>query len=240
MDLSHRTGVPAPVLAFLILITFLSTFISSVLADDVVRQETGVDTAVARFSTTGKGVLVAIMDRGLDWKSNDFRNPDGTTRIKYIFDLTDDTGAGAAGNSYGIGTIYTEAQINSALTGGPTLATRDAVGHGTTTTGLAAGNGRNIANAKYRGMAPEASLIIVKVTSDGVPAHDGQPPEAAYFNYNRLFTAIDFVKDKSTELGMPCVMLLNLGRPSVHRMAPATCARRSTRLWVPESRGSSS
>ena len=127
-------------------------------------------------------MIVAILDRGIDWKNNDFRNDDGTTRIKWIFDLTDNTGANAPGNTYGVGTIYTEAQINAANNGGTQLATRDAVGHGTTTTAIAAGNGRNLADRKYRGIAPKASIIAVKFTTEGAPAHDTQPAEAPFYN----------------------------------------------------------
>ena len=185
--------------------------VSTALGMDQVRVLTGVDTAVSQFGVTGRGVIVALLDRGIDWKNGDFKNDDGTTRIAYIFDLTDDTGAPAPGNTYGKGTIYTRAQIDAALTGGPTLATRDAVGHGTTTAGIATGGGRNAPVGKYRGIAPEATIIMVKVTADGVPAHDGEPAEAAYYHPERIPAAIDFVRDKAQELGLPAVMLLNLG-----------------------------
>jgi minor extracellular serine protease Vpr len=175
------------------------------------RVETRTDAAVEEFGVTGRGVLIAVLDRGLDYMHPDFRNSDGTTRVEGIFDLTDDTGANAPGNTYGMGTIYTKAQVQTALNTGVPLTHRDAVGHGTTTTGLAAGNGRGRSDRLYRGMAPEASLLVVKVTSDGAPAHDGEPAEAAYFNRARLFTAMDFVKAKAAELQMPSVMILNLG-----------------------------
>ncbi|MBK6406113.1 MAG: S8 family serine peptidase [Holophagales bacterium] len=176
-------------------------------AMDKVRVESNIDAAVAKYGLTGKGVIVALLDRGIDWKNADFRNPDGTTRIAAVFDLTDD--AGAATSGYGKGTIYTRAQIDAALSGGPTIPFRDAVGHGTTTSGIPAGNGRNV--AKYRGVAPEATIISVKVTSDGAPAHDGEAAEAAFYDPARLPLAIDFVKAKAQELGLPAVMLLNLG-----------------------------
>jgi minor extracellular serine protease Vpr len=187
--------------------------IAPALGMDKVRVTTGVDTAVSQFGVTGRGVIVALLDRGIDWKNLDFRNADGTTRIAYIFDLTDDTGATAPGNTYGMGTIFTRAQINSALTGGPTLATRDAVGHGTTSSAIAAGSGRNSPGRKYRGVAYDATIIMVKVTSEGAPAHDGQPAEAPYYQPERLPVAIDFVRDKAHELGFPAVMLMNLGSP---------------------------
>ena len=181
------------------------------LAIDRVRAETGVDKAVAVLGVSGEGVIVAVMDRGIDWESNDFRNDDGTTRIAYIFDLSDDAGADDPNNPYGRGTIYTRRQIDRALFGGPALATRDAVGHGTTTTGIPAGNGRNSADRKYRGIAPNATIIAVKVAG-GAPAHGNQPAEPDwYVGLSGLHAAIDFVVDKARELSMPVVMLLNLG-----------------------------
>ena len=179
-------------------------------AMDVARVEARVDQAVTHFGVNGQGVLVAVLDRGIDWKNDDFRNDDGTTRIKWIFDLTDDTGKNAPGNTYGVGTIYTEAQINAALTGGPTLATRDAVGHGTTTTGIACGNGRGLPSRKYRGVAPNASIIIVKIVG-GAPAHDSEPAEPNFYDQARTRIGFDFVRDKAAALGMPCEMLPNVG-----------------------------
>jgi len=180
---------------------------------DMARVENRTDQAVAAFGSTGQNVIVAIIDRGIDWRNQDFRKDDGSTRIKYIFDLTDNTGANAPGNTYAAGTIYTEAQINAALNGGTALVTRDAVGHGTTTTGIAAGDGSNLASRKYRGVAPSASIIAVKFTTEGAPAHDGQPAESPFYQPALFPKALDFVRDKSIELGMPAVMLANFGSP---------------------------
>jgi subtilisin family serine protease len=195
----------------LTIVVCLCALITGTRAMDRVRVKTRTDQAVAQFGVTGRGVLVGVLDRGIDWLNNDFRNPDGTTRIEYIFDLTDDSGANDPGNPYGIGTIYTRQQIDQALQGGPQLATRDAVGHGTTTTGIICGDGSNLPDRKYRGMAPDAAIISVKVTSDGAPAHDGEPAEAPFFDPARLPVAIDFVRDKAAQIGLPCVMILNLG-----------------------------
>ena len=68
------------------------------LALNLVRTETGVDKVVAALGVSGEGVIVAILDRGINWENNDFRNEDGTTRIAYIFDLFDDSGADAPDN----------------------------------------------------------------------------------------------------------------------------------------------
>lgn len=196
---------------------YLSILIFAIIATSTLaqgsleREETGVQQAFETFGVTGDGTIVAILDRGIDWNHPGFKNEDGTTRIKYIFDMLDDTGASDQNNSYGVGTIYTEDDINNAISNGTTLNTRDAVGHGVTTTGIACGNGAGSPDNIYKGMAPEASIIVVKITSDGAPAHDDQPAEDAFYDPSYVPIAIDFVTDKAAELDMPAVMLLNLG-----------------------------
>lgn len=180
-------------------------------AMDKARQELRVDQAAQDFRVSGKGVIVAIMDRGIDWQNKDFRNDDGSTRIEAIYDLTDDTGKNDQGNSFKAGTIYSRQQIDNALKTGKPIAHRDAVGHGTTTTAIACGSGRNLESGKYRGVAPQASIISVKICSDGALAHTDQAAEAAYYDETRIPMAIDFIRSKAIELGRPCVMVLNIG-----------------------------
>ena len=178
-------------------------------AMDQARVETRVDDAVARFGVTGQGVIVAILDRGIDWGNKDFRNTNGSTRIAAIFDLTDDSGSNSPANPYGVGTLYTRQQIDGALTHGTNLVTRDALGHGTTTAGIACSNGNNL--WKYRGVAFNATIISVKIVAENVPTHGSQPAETAFYDPSRIPVAINFVRDQARALGMPAVMLLNIG-----------------------------
>ena len=158
---------------------------------DQARVETQVDAAVTKYGVTGQGVIVAIMDRGIDWRNNDFRNTDGSTRIAAILDLTDDSGSNSPANPYGVGTLYTRQQINGALTYGTNLVTRDALGHGTATAGIACGNGNNV--WKYRGVAYNATIVVVKIVAENVPAHGNQPAETAFYDPTRMPVAIQFV-----------------------------------------------
>jgi minor extracellular serine protease Vpr len=192
----------------IILLQFLPSPSSAM---DGARKALNVDQALLDFHVSGKGVLVAIMDRGIDWQNNDFRNVDGTTRIEAIFDLTDDSGKNDQSNPFKIGTIYTKEQIDGALKSGKPIPHRDAVGHGTTTTAIACGSGRNLESRKYRGIAPEASIISVKICSDGANAHTDQEAEAAFYDGSRIPVGIDFIRKKAIELGRPCVMVLNIG-----------------------------
>lgn len=131
-----------------------------------------------KVGMTGKGVMVGVIDSGIDWRHKDFIKADGTSRIVAIWDLFDDSFA-QSGGKIGTappslveggdalpGTIYTNAQINAALKGGGTVNTVDNQGHGTATAGTAAGNG-GTAGTSLAGVAPEADLIIVKASDCG-------------------------------------------------------------------------
>lgn len=170
------------------------------------RSQTGADMAQSTFGVSGQHVCVAILDRGIDYTLPDFRNPDGTTRIKWMLDMTGDN---IGDPSSPPPVEYSQAQINAALQSGTPLGERDAVGHGTVTAGLAAGNGSAAAGGLYKGMAPNADLIIVKLTSEGAPAHGNQPAEAPF--QASIDHALDWLDQKITQLGEPCVALINSG-----------------------------
>lgn len=119
---------------------------------------------------TGKGVIVGVVDTGLDWKHADFVREDGSSRVLYLYDMSDNSWKVSSGKigteppvkvkDQPIGTLYTNAQINDALKGKGTVNSKDKVGHGTACAGIAAGNGR--ADSSIVGLAPEADLLIVK------------------------------------------------------------------------------
>lgn len=171
--------------------------------------EANVDDVYSQYNLTGNGVIYAMLDRGVDYTHPAYLNPDGTTRIKYIFDFTNSSGA--ATNGYGYGTIFTEAQINASLLAGGTPLSNDRGGHGTATTGIAAGNGGGTTNKEFKGVAYEASIIVVKMVQDGFPPFNGQPGQSTVFNAAYIPVALQFVHDKVTELGLPSVTLMNIG-----------------------------
>jgi subtilisin family serine protease len=138
-------------------------------------------------SITGAGVAVGIVDTGIDIFHKSFRNSDGSTRIRYIWDQTL-TPQGAeksppAGFVGGVEFDWTD--INAALaTPDKPFRHVDLEGHGTHTAGTGAGNGSqsgdcHLANT-YVGVAPGASLIIVKCQIDE-PTEYGIIPAAAPF-----------------------------------------------------------
>lgn len=125
-----------------------------------------------KANLTGKGTIVGVIDTGIDWKHQDFRRADGTSRVLAIWDMTDDSYADAGvgtspptlpGGETLFGTIYTNKQINDALKGKGAVNAKDTFGHGTAVAGTAAGNGAG----KLSGVAPDADLIIVRAGDCG-------------------------------------------------------------------------
>jgi subtilisin family serine protease len=128
---------------------------------------------------TGKGVIVGIIDSGIDWTHPDFIRADGTSRVLLLWDITDNSWESSGGKIGSAppafsenderlpGTLYTNEQINAALKNKEKVNSLDKVGHGTAVAGTAAGNGRGASDETmvddYRGIAPDADLIVVKV-----------------------------------------------------------------------------
>ncbi len=114
--------------------------------------------------TTGKGVIVGVIDDGIDFRHRDFRNPDGSTRLLALWDQRATGASGSPPAGYAYGGECTPAMINAAIAGDAAACTQPSSGgHGTHVAGIAAGNGQGTGNGQpgYRfiGMAPEADIL---------------------------------------------------------------------------------
>ena len=153
---------------------------------------------------TGKGILVACVDSGIDYSHPDFSNQDGSTRILRLWDQSI---PGNPPKGYVIGTEYTSEQINAALAAETKaereriVPSRDLSGHGTGVMGIAAGNGR-ASEGIYRGVAYESDLIVVKL---GVSQEGGFP------RTTELLQGIDYVLRQAVTLGKPVALNLSFG-----------------------------
>ena len=153
----------------------------------------------------GTGVLVAIIDSGIDYANLDFRNADGTTRI---YALWDQTIPGNPPEGYVQGTEYTQEKINEALQQEnrtermKIVPSEDRSGHGTAVAGIAAGNGRGSKGARYQGVASESGILVVKL---GTPREEGFP------RTTELMQAIDYVVKKAQRAGRPVAINISFG-----------------------------
>lgn len=149
---------------------------------------------VPPFSLSGQGVLIGVIDSGIDYAGADFQTEDGETRIRALWDQS-------------LGQEYTREQINEVLKSRTPeeriakLPSTDVSGHGTAVAGIAAGNGRN-SRGRYAGVAPESELIVVKL---GSARKDGFP------RTTELMRGLDYVIRKAVEFRMPVAVNISFG-----------------------------
>lgn len=143
---------------------------------------------------SGRGILTAVVDSGIDYFHDDFRNEDGTSRILFLDDQV-------------TGRVYTKEELDRALAAGSRAAARELVpsadinGHGTAVAGIAAGNGRE-SGGRYRGVAWESELLVVRL---GVPDPEGFP------RTTQVMEGLDFVVRTAAGLGRPVAVNLSFG-----------------------------
>lgn len=169
------------------------------LMNDVMVIRNNVDSAYNGIwpldqSYDGTGVVIGIIDAPFDINHGDFKDIDGNTRIKYVWDqnVPDD---GTSPDPYNYGS-----ECDSAMVANGTCAHNDFeelnYSHGSGVTGVAASSG--YAANRYRGVAPNADLILVAINF--------------YDNYETNLTdAIKYIYDKAAELNKPCVINTSLG-----------------------------
>ena len=145
---------------------------------------------------TGKEILVAVIDSGVDYTHPEFRNADGTTRIRAIWDQTiqeESSDTQGEESTVPLGREFSQEEINQALLSDQRLPTVDLSGHGTQVLGIAAGNS---------GVAPDSEILVVKL---GTPEPEGFP------RTTELMMAIEYVYKKARELGLPVAINLSFG-----------------------------
>lgn len=172
------------------------------------------------LGSNGEGVIVGLIDTGIDYQNPIFRNADGTTRILGLWDQTiEGTGFELMGNRpfpfpFYYGKEYTSEDINDALALDDPLTlvpSTDTNGHGTFLPGIAAG-GTSIA-IDFTGAAPECSLGVVKLKPAKQYLRDYYmiPEDADAYQSNDIMLAITYLTLLARRHRMPLVICLGLG-----------------------------
>jgi len=140
----------------------------------------------------GQGVIVGVVDSGIDWQHEDFDGNSGT-RIQYLWDMS---GTGTPPTGYSYGTEYSKAQID--LGQCQEVDGDDGGGHGTHVSATAAG--RANAQTDYTGIAPDADIVFVK----GFRSGPG-------FASTDVVDGCNYIFSKAQAAGKPAVINLSLG-----------------------------
>lgn len=153
--------------------------------------------------TRGAGATICVVDTGIDLTHEDFRDADGRTRVRWLYDL-DATPRGVhPALEAGIGAVWSREEIDEALASGAALP-EDREGHGTAVASIAAGDGAArglLEPGTYAGVAPEAELVIVSAFSE----------EARGFHQDAIVRGVRFCADPRVSEPTRTVILLALG-----------------------------
>jgi subtilisin family serine protease len=137
----------------------------------------------------GDGVIVGVLDSGLDYTHDDFRSSASDSRLLALFDYAEGTN----------GVECRPGQLDSLTCG--VIDGSGGHGHGTHVTGIAAGNGR--LNPQYTGMAPHADLLFVKGIRDA-QSNGG-------FSDADVVGGCAWMLNQALALGKPIAINLSLG-----------------------------
>lgn len=191
---------------------------------------------------TGKGVIIAVVDSGLDFRHPDFTTTDAggkiVSRVLHLWDTTssdfDARGLGGKApisypNGASVGTVYSKDQLTAELRASKAkIGDTDANGHGTSCAGIATGNGRAYGDKRYCGVAPEADIIGVRVGGSS-----GRGLENTYL-IGAICAWIDSVAG-----GKPCVVSCSFGGQYGGRDGAQVVERQLDARFAPEVRGRS-
>ncbi|MDR2167194.1 MAG: S8 family serine peptidase, partial [Clostridiales bacterium] len=144
--------------------------------------------AAQNYGLSGRGVLIGVIDSGIDYAHPDFRDGAGNSRVLFLWDQL---GEGEPPRGFNHGVEYNNSQLNEILQGSrANMPSQDIVGHGTPVAAIAAGNG---------GVAPDASLIVVRLGRRGLA------------RTTEIMRSIKYIMDYATELNMPVVINISFG-----------------------------
>ncbi len=180
-----------------------------------VLTETGVSRVQnnPNLALMGTGVLVAIIDSGINYLHPAFLYADNTSRISYIWDQTINNNS-VPSPEFPYGTIYTREDINNALRQPYPLEivpTDDENGHGTAIAGIAAGSADG-ANS-FSGVAPLAEFVIVKLKEAKNIVKDflSISNDKLCYQESDIMMGVKYVDSIAKQLNRPLAICMALG-----------------------------
>lgn len=187
---------------------------------------------------SGEGVLIAVLDSGIDYLLPDFQNENGS-RILYLWDQTlsadaargmlppagftegveftrQDIDRAIAASGENVDVVIQEGQFAGRQAALDIVSSGDITGHGTAVAGIAAGSA---ASTLYQGVAPESELLIVKLGgnrsgTEEVMLIEGEGVSPGSQNFpltTDIMRGITYVLRKAEELGRPVAINLSIG-----------------------------
>ncbi len=160
----------------------------------------------------GLGVLVGIIDTGIDYTHPAFKNSDDSSRIASIWDQTVQTGTPPEGFTFG--TEYDNDTLNQALREEDPLSvvpTVDTNGHGTAIASIVAGS-PDVENS-FTGVVPQSQLVVVKLKNPKryLRRIFCVPDDVVCYQETDILLGIRYVFSVAQKLRRPVVICLAFG-----------------------------
>ena len=137
---------------------------------------------------TGKGVIVGVVDCGIDFGHPVFYDKNGNMRIKRVFDVMGNDYIELYDGTTIKGTEYTTPSEIAGLTG------PDNLSHGTHTSSIAAGTKYGV----FGGVAPDADIILCPMLEEDI-------------NDVNMIACIKYIFDYAQREGKPAVVSMSIG-----------------------------
>ncbi|MEG1254572.1 S8 family peptidase [Clostridium sp.] len=167
------------------------------------------------LNLTGRGVLIGMIDSGIDYLNEEFMREDGTSRIVNIWDQSDPS----TNPSLYIGQTYSNEQINSAINAYKNnedpykiVPSKDDIGHGTKIAGVIGARGYT---NEFQGVANDSDFVIVKLFESTnykrMLEENGIIPPPPVYNGSEVISALEYLKNFAIESKKPMVIYLGVG-----------------------------
>lgn len=181
-----------------------SANLSQIYSNQLALEVTGIGPVTRRpiNPLDGSGVLIGIVDTGIDYRHPAFRRGDGQTIIEGVWDQTQNH-------------VYTKEEIQAALDSDSPLPLTDPIGHGTYLAGIAAG--QPDPDNGFSGAAYGSTLLCVKTrpAKNNLREFYGISPSANAYSATDIILGIQYLLTEAGRLNRPLVLLLpfatNLG-----------------------------
>jgi subtilisin family serine protease len=167
------------------------------------------------LNLTGRGVLVGMVDTGIDYLNEEFIREDDTSRVSNIWDQTIQ---GGTDQSLYIGETYSNEQINNAIKtyrnkGDPyqIVPSKDEIGHGTRIAGIIGARGYS---KEFQGVAPDCDFVIVKLLESFNFKNRLIGNGVQYipiYNNAEVLAAIEYLKNFALKVKKPMVIYIGVG-----------------------------
>lgn len=166
------------------------------------------------LNLTGKGILVGMIDSGINYLNQEFIREDDTSRIVSIWDQNIESEK----SDFKYGTVYNKEKIDEAIkvyrAGGDPYSivkTKDEIDHGTKMAGIIGARGYN---GKMKGIAHDCEFLVVKLLQS--PNYkkilrDNNLPEVPVYSNAEVLSAIEFLRMSAKELEKPLIIFIGVG-----------------------------